>query len=80
MITVRLQYFSQLRDLQGPEKLRLAPGATVTRLLEELYASVRGLKEWDKCLLVAVGTAYVAREHVLAPDDVVSLMPPVQGG
>jgi molybdopterin converting factor small subunit len=80
MITVHLQYFSQLRDLKGPEKWRLASGATVMRLLEELYASVLGLKEWDKCLLVAVGTDYVAREHVLEPDDVVSLMPPVQGG
>ena len=80
MITVRLQYFSQLRDLKGPEKLRLASGGTVMRLLEELYGSVQGLKEWDKCLLVAVGTEYVAREHVLEPDDVVSLMSPVQGG
>ena len=80
MITVRLQYFSQLRDLQGPERVRLGSGATVTTLLEELYGSVQGLKEWDKCLLVAVGTEYVARGRVLEPDDVVSLMPPVQGG
>jgi molybdopterin converting factor small subunit len=80
MMIVRLQYFSQLRDLKGPEKLKLASGTTVATLLEELYASVQGLKEWDKCLLVAVGTEYVAREHKLEPDDVVSLMPPVQGG
>jgi molybdopterin converting factor small subunit len=80
MISVHLQYFSQLRDLKGPESLDLAPGTTVAELLQKLYALLPGLKEWDKCLLIAAGIEYVARDYILQPGDSVSLMPPVQGG
>ena len=80
MISVHLQYFSQLRDLKGPESLDLAPGTTVAELLQKLYAFLPGLKEWDKCLLIAAGVEYVARDYVLQPGDSISLMPPVQGG
>ena len=80
MISVHLQYFSQLRDLKGPESLDLAPGTTVAELLQKLYALLPGLKEWDKCLLIAAGVEYVARDYVLQPGDSISLMPPVQGG
>jgi molybdopterin converting factor small subunit len=80
MISVHLQYFSQLRDLKGPEKLELAPGTTVGGLLEKLYGLLPGLKQWDRCLLIAVGIEYVARDYVLKPGELISLMPPVQGG
>jgi molybdopterin converting factor small subunit len=80
MISVHLQYFSQLRDLKGPEELDLAPGTTVASLLEKLYGVLPGLKPWDNCLLVAAGTEYVPRDYVLKPNELISLMPPVQGG
>jgi molybdopterin converting factor small subunit len=80
MISVRLQYFSQLRDLKGPETVDLDPGTTVAGLLEKLYGRLPALKEWDKCLLIAAGIEYVPRDYVLKPDDLISLMPPVQGG
>ena len=80
MISVHLQYFSQLRDLKGPDSLDLAPGTTVAGLLDTLYGLLPGLKEWDKCLLIAAGIEYVPRDYVLQPGDSVSLMPPVQGG
>ena len=80
MISVHLQYFSQLRDLKGPEKLDLAPGTTVGGLLEKLYGLLPGLEQWDNCLLVAAGIEYVPRDYVLKPGELVSLMPPVQGG
>jgi molybdopterin converting factor small subunit len=80
MISVHLQYFSQLRDLKGPEALDLAPGTTVATLLEKLYSVLPDLKQWDKCLLIAVGIEYVPRDYVLKGDDLISLMPPVQGG
>jgi molybdopterin converting factor small subunit len=35
---------------------------------------------WNKYLLIAVGTEYVSRDYRLRPNDLVSLMPPVQGG
>jgi molybdopterin converting factor small subunit len=77
---VQLQYFSRLRDLHGPEKVEVSDQAAVGELLNQLYSSVPGLKAWDKYLLVVVGTEYVSRAHRLAPNDLVSLMPPVQGG
>jgi molybdopterin converting factor small subunit len=80
MMSVHLQYFSQLRDLKGPDELDVVPGTTVAALLEKLYGLLPGLKQWDKCLLIAVGIEYVPRDYVLKPDDTISLMPPVQGG
>jgi molybdopterin converting factor small subunit len=77
---VQIQYFSRLRDLHGPEKAEVSDQASIEELLNQLYASVPGLRSWDKYLLIAVGTEYVSRDHRLAPNDLVSLMPPVQGG
>jgi molybdopterin converting factor small subunit len=79
-MVVQLQYFSRLRDLHGPDSVEISEKASIQELLARLYASVPGLKDWDKCLLVAVGTEYVPREHRLEANDLVSLMPPVQGG
>ena len=80
MNSIRLQYFSQLRDLKGPEEVDLAPGTTVAGLLEKLYGVLPELKQWDKCLLIAAGIEYVPRDYVLKPGEQISLMPPVQGG
>jgi molybdopterin converting factor small subunit len=80
MISVHLQYFSQLRDLKGPEEVDLVPGTTVAGLLEKLYGLLPRLKQWDKCLLIAAGIEYVSRDYVLKPGELISLMPPVQGG
>ena len=77
---VQLQYFSRLRDLGGPEMADLAPESTVRDLLNQLYRTVPGLQDWDKYLLVAVGLEYVDRGRILGEGEVVSLMPPVQGG
>jgi molybdopterin converting factor small subunit len=80
MISIHLQYFSQLRDLKGPEKLDLAPGTTVAGMLEKLYGVLPGLEQWDQCLLIAAGIEYVPRDYILKPGELISLMPPVQGG
>jgi molybdopterin converting factor small subunit len=77
---VQIQYFSRLRDLHGPESAEISDEASIEELLDQLYSSAPGLKAWDKYLLIAVGTEYVSREHRLASNDLVSLMPPVQGG
>jgi molybdopterin converting factor small subunit len=79
-MVVQIQYFSRLRDLQGPETAEISEEGSIEDLLTHLYASVPGLKDWDKYLLVAVGTEYVPRNHRLMANDMVSLMPPVQGG
>ncbi|MBV8900824.1 MAG: MoaD/ThiS family protein [Verrucomicrobia bacterium] len=79
-MTVRLQYFSHLKNLRGPDCLEVPEGTTVAELLEAVFTAAPPLRDWDRHLLVAVGEAYAGRKAVLRPGDLVSLMPPVQGG
>ncbi len=79
-MTVRVQYFSRLRDFRGPAEVSLDNGATLQDLLENLFGQVPGLRGWDRHLLLAVGEEYAPRGTPLSQGDVVSLMPPVQGG
>jgi molybdopterin converting factor small subunit len=79
-MTIRLQYFSHLKNLRGPDCLELPEGATVAELLEALFTAAPSLRDWDRHVLVAIGEAYADRNAVLRANDLVSLMPPVQGG
>jgi molybdopterin converting factor small subunit len=77
---VPLQYFSRLRDLDGPDSIEISEGATVENLIERLYALAPKLRDWDKHLLIASDTDWVDRKHVIQSGECISLMPPVQGG
>ncbi|HEY1477481.1 MAG TPA: MoaD/ThiS family protein [Chthoniobacterales bacterium] len=77
---IQIQYFSGLRDLGGPESVELAEGTTVEMLLERLFELSPNLAPWNKYLLVSAGTEWVQRDYVLKSGDLISLMPPVQGG
>ena len=79
---VRVQFFSQLRDLAGAPELDvdLAEGATVADLLEKIYEKKPALRAQDKTTLVAAGVEFVDRNYVIKPEDDISVMPPVQGG
>ena len=77
---IQIQYFSRLRDLGGPESVELAEGTTVQMLLVKLFELSPKLAPWNKHLLVAAGTEWVHRDYVLKSGDLISLMPPVQGG
>ena len=79
---VHVQFFSRLRELAGkPEMdLELPEGTKVTDLLDNLYARVPALREWDKSILVARGVEFVTRDQCLQSADQISIMPPVQGG
>jgi molybdopterin converting factor small subunit len=79
-VLIQIQYFSGLRDLRGPESVELAEGTTVEMLLERLFELSPNLAPWNKHLLVAAGTEWVQRDYVLKSGDLISLMPPVQGG
>ena len=41
-------------------------------LLEKLTPFLPDLKQWDKCLLIAVGVECVPRDYVLQGDDLIS--------
>ena len=79
-MVIRIQYFSLLRDLKGPESVEVPEGSTVADLLKTVFEKVPALKAWDNRLLIAAGTEWAPRDYILRPDDLISLMPPVQGG
>ena len=79
---VRVQFYSQLRDLAGAPQLDVdLPGkATVANLLAEIYAKVPELRARDKNILIAAGVEFVDRNYKIKTGDEISIMPPVQGG
>jgi molybdopterin converting factor small subunit len=81
-MNVRVQFYSQLRDLAGVAKLDvdLAGRSTVRELLENIYAQKPALRAHDKSILVGAGVEFVDRDYVIQPGDEISIMPPVQGG
>ena len=82
MMKIETQFFSRLRDLvgQSTQTREVPPGATVGDFLATLYRDYPALEKWDAHLLVAVGLEYATRTQTLHEGDVVSIMPPVQGG
>ena len=81
-MNIEVHFFSRLRDLAGASDIRLElpAEATLADLLVSLYACYPALESWDPHLLLAVGLDYAQRNQALHSGDVVSIMPPVQGG
>jgi molybdopterin synthase catalytic subunit len=81
-MNVRVQFYSQLRDLSGVAELDvdLAGRSTVRELLENIYEQKPALRVHDKSILVGAGVEFVDRDYVIQPGDEISIMPPVQGG
>ena len=81
-MNVRVQFYSQLRDLSGVAELDvdLAERSTVRELLENIYEQKPALRAHDKSILVGAGVEFVDRDYVVQPGDEISIMPPVQGG
>ena len=84
-VTVNLVYLARLREAfgRGHERLRLAPGAVVETLLDELRK--RG-EPWSRELApgrafrIAVNHDVVGHDATIADGDEVALLPPVTGG
>jgi molybdopterin converting factor small subunit len=79
-VLIQIQYFAQLRGLEGPGSLELPEGTTVEDLLKKLFQLRPTLEVWNKYLLIAAQTEWVQRDYLVQPGDTISLMPPVQGG
>jgi len=79
---IRVQFYSQLRDLAGLENVDvdLSNKPTVGDLLKEIYDRFPALRLRDKTLLIGAGVEFVDRGYQIKPGDEISLMPPVQGG
>jgi molybdopterin converting factor small subunit len=79
---MRIQFFSQLKEIVGAGEitLDLPDGTSVADLLVRLYRDFPELEKWDRNLLVGAGLDFVARDHIIQPNDQIAIMPPVQGG
>lgn len=81
-MTVRVQFFAQLRDATGVSEatLDLVEHATMADLLAAAYIRWPRLHKWDRSLLFGSGVEFVSRQHRLSPNEQIAVMPPVQGG
>jgi molybdopterin converting factor small subunit len=81
-VNVRVQFYSQLRDLAGAQELDfdLPEKSTVGELLEKIYEQKPALRSRDKSILVGAGVEFVERNYELKAGDEISIMPPGQGG
>jgi len=79
-ISVRVRLFAAYREAAGRNQLetRVAPGATVGDLVDQLAGQVPSLKQSRG--LVAVNHTYVQLGTILHDGDEVALIPPVSGG
>lgn len=79
---ITVQLFSFFRQLTGQNELAidLADNATVADALAQVYAKFPRLSEADKSIRIAVGVEFATRATKLRDGDVLSLMPPLQGG
>ena len=81
-MTVRVLFFSMLRDITGAEEVMMQTpdGSTVADLLETCFTRWPKLRDWDASLLVAVDQCYTKRNAPLHENAEIAIMPPVQGG
>jgi molybdopterin converting factor small subunit len=79
---VQVQFYAQLRDLVGIRELELEvpDSATVSDLLEQVYAERPALRGHDNSILIGADLEFVDRNYKLTPDEEIAIMPPVQGG
>jgi molybdopterin converting factor small subunit len=81
-MTVRVQFFSWLKDLAGCAEttMPVRAGGNLGQLHEQLLVRFPKLAPAAKSTLLAVGVDYQPRDYILKDGDEVSLFPPVQGG
>jgi molybdopterin synthase catalytic subunit len=81
-VKINVQFFSYLRQWGGQDEyvLDLPNDADVAEALAELYAKFPRLREVDESILTAIGLEFATRATKLREGDVLSLMPPLQGG
>ena len=81
-MTVRILFFSILRDIAGGDLKRTfdTENMTVSELLKALFVEFPELQSWDDRLLIAVNCDYADRDTSIPDGAEVALMPPVQGG
>ncbi len=82
VVRVRLLFFGAAREAAGTDEatLNLSLPATVTSALDEVLTIYKGLRRFERSLLVAVNQEYAPPEARLNDGDEVAVFPPVSGG
>ena len=82
-MTVKILFFSLLREIVGKEEVELQvsfESCTVGSILNQVYIQWPSLKDWDSSILISLDLDYVNREVEVVDGQVIALMPPLQGG
>tara|TARA_B100001769_G_C21856063_1_gene463855 strand:- start:340 stop:588 length:249 start_codon:yes stop_codon:yes gene_type:complete len=82
-MTVKILFFSLLREIVGKEEAELQvhfEPCTVGSILNQVYIQWPPLKDWDSSILISLDLDYVNREVEVVDGQVIALMPPLQGG
>lgn len=79
-VTVRVRYFSVLRERAGCETEEIEAAKTTAREFAEWLLAERSLGVPSSMVRVAVNGAFVSDAHPLSSGDEVVLVPPVAGG
>jgi molybdopterin converting factor small subunit len=81
-MTTKVEFYSVLRDITGAHEIEvdLPDGSPIAILLGDLYTRFPQLADWDAKILLAANLDYVDRTHPIQPGEIISIMPPVQGG
>lgn len=79
---VRAEFYSRLREIAGARELEceLPPGAKIGDLFEQLCARHPQLRRFERTVLFGKGVEFAKRDEPLCENDVIAIMPPVQGG
>jgi molybdopterin synthase sulfur carrier subunit len=79
---VRAEFYSRLREIAGASsvEMTLPEGARIRDLAEKLFSDHPRLRDFEKSMLFGIGVEFVERDHILKDNDVIAIMPPVQGG
>ncbi|MBP1686790.1 MAG: Molybdopterin converting factor, subunit 1 [Deltaproteobacteria bacterium] len=81
-MNVRLRFFASVRERlrRAEADWELPEGATVDDLWQALSTQYPQLQPLSSSITFAVNREYVARDHQLAGNDEIAIIPPVSGG
>ncbi|MDP4198821.1 MAG: MoaD/ThiS family protein [Bacteroidota bacterium] len=81
-MTIDVHFYSISRDIAGQPARQIAvpEGSTLADALDVLFREVPALADIRGACLYAVGTSYATMKRALAAGEVISIIPPMQGG
>jgi len=81
-MNVTFRFFSLSKDLAGKKEMDFVvnENATLYSALDSLFQEIPALKQSHSSTMYAVGVEYAPPESPLHDGDIISVLPPMQGG